>query len=154
MRTSAPSHRELVLVEDDANDEWMSLTGISRSGVPCNVTVRRDGAEALEHLLSGTGPRPSLIVLDFKLPKFTGKEILARLRTNEATRLIPVVIFSGTYWGPELMDCYRIGANSCVVKPDDPSEYINRLSDVTRYWLTVNQDSEALSNLGERRGAE
>jgi two-component system response regulator len=144
---------ELVLVEDNADDEMMSLRGIANSGIPCHVTVRRDGAEAMEHLLNAHNPPPSLIVLDYKLPMLTGGEVLARLRDNEATRFTPVVIFSGTNGGSELTDCYRGGANSCVVKPDDPYEYVDRLAVVTRYWLAINHSSEMPSPSGMRMDA-
>lgn len=134
--------RELVLVEDSEDDEMMSLRGISTSGIPCRVTVRRDGADAIEHLLGSTDPPPSLVLLDYKLPKFNGLEVLTRLRGNEKTRLVPIVIFSGSNQGSELADCYRVGANSCVAKPSDPREYVERLASVTQYWLTLNQSAE------------
>ncbi len=130
---------ELVLVEDTLEDELMSLRGISRSGIPCQITVRRDGAEAIELLFSTKSAPPDLVVLDFKLPKFSGLEILTQMRENPATRFVPVVIVSGTNSGKTLRECYRVGANSCVTKPVDMSEYVEHLAHVTRYWLTVNQ---------------
>lgn len=132
---------ELVLVEDSYDDEIMSLRGITESGIPCRVTVRRDGDEALAHLLGNQSPLPALIVLDYKLPKHDGLEILTLLRRNPATRYIPVVIVSGTNTGDALTECYRVGANSCVAKPDDPKEYVNLIASITRYWLIVNQAS-------------
>jgi two-component system, response regulator len=132
---------ELVLVEDSKDDEELSLRGIARSGLQCHVTVRRDGQEAIEYLLGRLDPPPSVVVLDYKLPKLTGRDVLERLRGNEATRLTPVVIFSGTTVGDDLIGCYKVGANSCVVKPDDPTDYVDRLASVTRYWLAINQDS-------------
>jgi len=120
----------------------MSLRGISNSGIPCRVTVRRDGAEALEHLLAAHDPLPTLILLDYNLPKLNGLEVLTRLRGNDMTRLIPVVIVSGSNGGRELTECYRVGANSCVTKPADPKEYVERLALIAHYWLTVNQGSQ------------
>jgi two-component system response regulator len=136
---------ELVLVEDSKDDELMSLRGLSKSGIPCHVTVRRTGAEALEHLLDSIDPPPSLILLDYRLPKFNGLEVLTRLRGNERTRLVPVVIFSGSNGGSELAECYRVGANSCVSKPSDPNEYVERLASIAQYWLAVNQSAEHAS---------
>lgn len=132
---------ELVLVEDSEDDEAMSLRGITKSGIPCHVTVRRDGAQALEHLFDPSVKLPSLVLLDYRLPKLTGVEILALLRGNERTRLVPVVIFSGTNFGRALEECYRYGANSCVAKPTDPGAYVDQLARVTQYWLAVNQNS-------------
>ena len=131
---------ELVLVEDSPDDELLSLRAIARCGVMCKVTVRRDGAEALEHLL-GAGCPPALIVLDYQLPRYSGREILEKLRASERARFIPIVIFSGTNRGEALTDCYRAGANSCVVKPNDVKEYVSKLTSVAHYWLTVNQPS-------------
>jgi two-component system, response regulator len=127
---------ELVLVEDNCDDEFLSRRAIANSGVACQVIVQRDGAEAVEHLLSDRAP-PALIVLDYDLPKLNGREILVRLRASELTRFIPVVIFSGIA-GQRLTDCYREGANSCVVKPVDVKEYMERIEWMTRYWLGVN----------------
>ncbi|HVL39210.1 MAG TPA: response regulator [Fimbriimonadaceae bacterium] len=132
---------ELVLVEDNETDEILSLRGIAKSGVECSVTVRRDGFEALDYLLDERLPPPKLIVLDYRLPKMTGLEILTALRQCAKTQLTPVVILSGTNQGDELRECYKLGANSCVAKPIDASEYIARVASITRYWLLVNQPS-------------
>jgi CheY-like chemotaxis protein len=135
---SGPRLPELVLVEDNEYDEFMSLRAISDSGVVCNVTVLRNGQEALEHLLHPETSEPSLIVLDYELPKMTGFEVLTRLRNNEKTRFVPVVMFSGSEADTVLAQCYRGGANSCVAKPSDAKEYMDRLSQIARYWLKVN----------------
>lgn len=134
---------EVVLVEDSLDDEQLSLRGIVNSGIPCKVTVQRDGAAALDDLLGAKGRLPALIVLDYQLPKYNGLEVLKRLRSSEGASIVPVVIFSGSEAGKELSDCYRVGANSCVKKPDDPQEYVDRLGLVTRYWLTVNHGAVA-----------
>lgn len=81
----------------------------------------------------------------FDLPGLNGREILAQLRINEATRSIPVVIFSGSNAASDLAECYRCGANSWVVKPDDPTEYVDRLATIAHYWLAVNHGSDALT---------
>lgn len=131
----------LLLVEDSPDDEVMSLRGIANAGIACDVTVRRDGEGAIDLLLGPIDPAPTLIVLDYSLPRLSGLDVLTRLRSNEKTRLIPVVIFSGTNSGTALNECYRSGANSCVQKPDDPREYVDRLARVAHYWLSVNQPS-------------
>lgn len=82
MGTNGAPLPELVLVEDDPNDEMLSLRRISQSGIPCRVTVPRDGADPIAHLLEANDPPPSLIVLDYKLPSFTGYELLVRLRAG------------------------------------------------------------------------
>ncbi len=132
-------------MEDNSDDEYLSLQGISRSGVSCNVTVLRNGEEALEHLLRADHPAPTLIVLDYQLPRLSGFEILTRLRSNDKTRFTPVVIFSGYDAETALAECYRGGANSCVAKPVDPNEYIDRLAGIASYWLRVNQQFGQIS---------
>jgi two-component system response regulator len=130
----------LFLVEDTSDDEAMSLRGISKSGVACDVTVGRDGAEALEILLGSGTAVPELIVLDFRLPKMNGLEVLRVLRKAERTRVVPIVILSGTNSSAELKECYLSGANSCVEKPSDTDLYIERVGLIVKYWLTVNQE--------------
>jgi two-component system response regulator len=141
---------ELTLVEDNRYDEELTITGIRKSGVPCNVTIRRDGAEALEYLL-GAPLAPSLILLDYKLPKMNGLEVLTQLKLVDRTRFVPVVIFSGTNVGDAIKNCYLIGANSCVTKPDNATEYVGLVRWITHYWLNVNRGSEDVSGLLSRR---
>lgn len=126
---------ELLLVEDTSSDEIMSLRGIKRSGVACNVTVKRDGEEALRHLLCDETPLPSLVLLDYKLPKFNGLEVLTKLRKDSRTIALPIVMFCDASMGSAVKDCYEAGANGCVTKPYDLAQYIDRLALVTRYWL-------------------
>jgi len=141
---------ELVIVEDNAEDEILTLAGIRKSGVACNITVRRDGQEAVDHLLGLTEP-PALVLLDFKLPKLNGLEVLTQIKLQERTRSVPVVIFSGTNVGSAIRDCYRIGANSCVTKPDDANDYVGLLTWITHYWLSVNRGPDDHSRLLSRR---
>lgn len=124
---------ELVLVECSSNGESTWLAGIQDLRIPCIVTLRRDGASALEHLLDADEPPPKLIVLEYKLPRLSGIEILARLRLSDRTRFVPVVMLVGD--GNEVTECYRCGANSCMTRPDDPQEYAERLA-----WIALLAD--------------
>lgn len=133
-----PGLPELVLIEDSMDDEFLSLRGINNSGIECNVTVRRHGKGAFDLLQSNFTPVPSLIVLDFNLPDLSGLEVLREVRRIERLQCVPVVILSGRSVGRELMDCYRSGANSCVVKPFDAKEYVDHVALIVCYWLTVN----------------
>jgi two-component system response regulator len=140
---------EVLLVEDTFDDELMSLRGIRGSGAPCHVTVRRDGLEAIEYLLAPPAPLPSLVVLDYRLPKRSGLEVLNSLRSVDATRAIPVVMFTSTDDDATVSACYRAGANSFVAKPSDPKKYVQRVAQFTNHWLLANPapdcDSLALS---------
>lgn len=128
----------VVLVEDTPNDELMSMRGIRKSGVICEVSVQRHGAEALEYLLDGAHPVPDLVVLDYQLPAISGLEILKCLRANDRTRLVPVVMLSGNTRRKSVAECYHHGANSCVSKPLDSTRYLEHVGLIVRYWLTVN----------------
>jgi two-component system response regulator len=130
----------LVLVEDNQDDEVLSLKAISASGVSCNVEVIRDGGDALQILLSPEGPTPSLIVLDFHLPCRNGLEILRELRKHEKTRQLPIVMLSELESDKEVMSCLEEGANSCVRKPLDAQAYIDQVALTVRYWLTVHKN--------------
>lgn len=129
---------EVLLVEDNADDELLALRAISKAGIACNVTVRRDGAQAIDRLLGETSP-PHLVILDYNLPRFNGLEVLKCLRGHSKTTHVPVVMFSGTNNGDDLVECYLHGANSCVAKPNDPKAYVECLSWITHYWLQLNQ---------------
>jgi two-component system response regulator len=139
VRVTNPS---LLLVEDNSDDESLSLAAISSSGVPCDVHVIRHGGDAVKSLITASGPVPDLIVLDFHLPGFNGLEILRELRKQERTRYVPVVMLSALESDTDISDCLVEGANSCVKKPMDPELYIDHVALIIRYWLTVDQRPE------------
>jgi CheY-like chemotaxis protein len=136
MGTEAP--RVLVLVEDSADDELLSMCGIDHSGVSCEVKVIRHCGEAVLYLLDPTVAPPNLILMDFRLPGLNGVEVLRELRRQERTKRIPVVILSSANADDQLAECYDVGANSCVSKPLDPRLYLERVGMIIRYWLEVN----------------
>ena len=135
----------ILLVEDDPEDEVFTLRAV-RKHVTQAVVVARDGAEALDFLF-GTGDyegrdlsiSPSLVLLDLKLPKSNGFEVLRCVRGNTRTRCVPVVIFSSSTEENDILDSYRLGANSYVYKPDDYDDFCNTLNQVTTYWLSLNK---------------
>lgn len=139
----------LFLVEDNLDDESLSLKAITSSGVPCDVHVIRHGGEAVKSLISELGPVPDLIVLDFHLPGFNGLEILRELRKQERTRYVPVVMLSALESDGEVSDCLVEGANSCVKKPMDPGKYVEHVALIVRYWLTVDRRPEKSNHLSE-----
>ena len=127
----------LFLVEDNFDDETLSLRAIAESGIPCDVEVFRHGGKALGRLAALGALKPKLIILDFHLPGLNGLEILRALRDNETTRHIPVVILSDLGSSGEMADCLEQGAVSCVQKPGDPKVYKDHVALIVRYWLTV-----------------
>ena len=132
----------VLLAEDSVDDADLSVRAIEKCGVPCDINVARTGSEVLTFLLADKGPPPSLIVLDFHLPGFDWLEILRELRKHERTRHQPIVMLSSLVTNDQIADCLSEGARSCVVKPSDPHIYVEKVSLIVRYWLTVDSRPE------------
>lgn len=138
-------NKTILLVEDNPDDEALTLRAVRRN-MPYGILVARDGAEALD-VLFGTGRHagrepgqaPLLVLLDLKLPKVNGLEVLRRLRDDARTRPIPVIVFTSSTEEQDILDSYRLGANSYVRKPVDYSQFCDDLKQVMHYWLNVNQ---------------
>jgi CheY-like chemotaxis protein len=130
----------LLLVEDNEDDEALSLRAVKKSGVPCEVVVLRTGAAAMGSMVVPNSPIPELIILDFHLPHYTGIEILRELRKHKRFRDVPIVMFSSLQDDSEFAQCLREGANSIVQKPDEPSVYVEKVALMVRYWLTVHRN--------------
>lgn len=141
MSTTKP----ILLVEDNPDDELLTLRALKKNNVQNEVVVARDGPEALAYLLGsdepGTPPpiRPAMILLDLKLPKIDGIEVLRRLRANPATRLIPVVILTSSREEQDLIAGYELGANSYIRKPVDFVQFIEAVRNLGLYWLVLNE---------------
>jgi two-component system, response regulator len=135
----------MLLVENDRGDAELALRALRRTNVTAHVDVVYDGEAALEFMLgsepSGTsrGEPPSVIVLDLKLPKVDGLEVLERLKRDARTTGIPIVVLSSSREDRDIADSYRRGANSYVVKPIDPDEYEQAVARLAHYWLMLNQ---------------
>ena len=129
----------VLLVEDDPSDERLALRALSRCGVPCSVHVARDGVEAIEYLESPETAVPKLVLLDLKLPKANGFEVLKKIRENARVSRIAVVCFSSSAESADVCDCFGLGANSFVRKPIDYHEYMECIARLTEYWLLINK---------------
>lgn len=130
--------RVILLVEDNPDDEALAIRALRKNEIKSKVEVARDGAEALARLFE-EGLSPSLILLDLKLPKLDGFEVLRRIRENERTRLIPVVILTTSKQDRDLVDGYSLGANSYIRKPIDFKEFTEVVRQLGQYWLSTNQ---------------
>ena len=136
----------LLLVEDNADDELLTIRALKKSSCNIKVEVVRDGAEALDFLFC-TGPyvhrdkehKPELILLDLKLPKVDGIGVLNRLKQNEQTATIPVVILTTSSEQKDIASSYKCGANSFIRKPVDFEEFISTINKIGEYWLSLNQ---------------
>jgi len=138
--------KTILLVEDNPDDEALTIRALSKSGVASEITVVHDGAEALEYLFATGSYRdrektdlPRIIVLDLKLPKIDGLEVLRQLRDDEGTKLVPVVVLTSSIEERDLAEAYRLGANSYVRKPVDFVEFSDAVRQLGEYWLRVNE---------------
>ena len=142
----------ILLVEDNPDDVDLTLRAFRRNNILNKVIVARDGAEALDYL-TGTGmyegrnikELPVVTLLDLKLPKIDGLEVLRRIRENEITRLLPVVILTSSIEEQDLIDGYKLGANSYIRKPVDFNEFIEAIKLLGLYWLIWNKPAPARS---------
>jgi two-component system, response regulator len=136
----------ILLIEDNPDDEVLTLRALQRNNIKNDVVVVRDGAEALDYLF-GTGSyagrdltvMPQVTLLDLKLPKVDGLEVLRQLRANELTHLLPVVILTSSNEEQDRVNGYGLGANSYVRKPIDFSQFIEAVRQLGLYWLLLNE---------------
>jgi|SRR5213593_3787539 len=129
---------DILLVEDNPNDAELTQRAFRKSELGVRVAIVRDGAEALEYLFSNR-PRPKVVLLDLKLPKIDGVEVLRRIRSNDRTRTIPVVVLTSSQEERDIAECYKLGANSYVVKPVEFDRFYRTVSDLGTYWLVLNK---------------
>jgi two-component system, response regulator len=138
--------KTILLVEDNADDVALTLRALKKNDIASKVVVARDGLEALD-LLFGSEANPGhqgsilpvLVLLDLKLPRISGIEVLQRLRDNERTKFVPVVILTTSREEQDLIDSYRFGANSYIRKPVDFDKFVEAVKQLGLYWLALNE---------------
>ena len=136
---------EILLVEDNPNDEELTLHALKRHNLANHVHVVRDGAEALDFMFCAgayaarTFGNPNVILLDLKLPKVNGVEVLRSLRSDPRTAHVPVVILTSSREERDVIDTYKLGANSYIAKPVDWEQFSEAVHQVGMYWLLLNQ---------------
>lgn len=134
--------RSILLVEDNPDDEALTLRALRRNNIVNKVTVVRDGAEALEYLFADDRADiglPGLILLDLKLPKIDGLEVLRRIRADERTQIIPVVILTSSKLEDDVLAGYRHGANAYVRKPVKFADFSEAINAIGVFWLLLNE---------------
>ena len=129
---------EILLVEDNPNDAELTLRALRQRNLANQVFVCRDGAEAMEFFENGASPVPKVILLDLKLPKVDGLEVLQHLKRNPRTKSIPIVVLTSSREEPDIEKAYELGANSYIVKPVDFDAFARAVADVGLYWLLLN----------------
>ncbi len=135
---------DILLVEDDPGDAEMTIRTLRKHNLANRLVHVKDGAEALEFLFpSGQEgspcPRPKVVLLDLKLPKVSGIEVLRRIKANPLSRTIPVVVLTSSQEQPDLEECYRLGVNSYVVKPVDFAQFDKAVEELGLFWLLINR---------------
>jgi two-component system response regulator len=135
----------ILLVEDNPNDEQLTLRAFRKLDVSSDFVVARDGAEAMEYLegtgryASGARPLPALVLLDLKLPRVDGLEVLRRIRAGHRTRHVPVVVFTGSSQGEDRARSYAFGATAYVHKPVDFNEFVEAANALWKVWKLLNE---------------
>ena len=142
-----PTTKVILLVEDNPDDEALTLRALTRNGIRHQVQVARDGVEALDYLFGrgehqdrDTSRLPTVTLLDLKLPRVDGLEVLRQIRANERTRLLPVVILTSSREEQDLVEGYSLGVNSYIRKPVDFAQFTEAVRQLGAYWLTLNED--------------
>lgn len=137
---------EILLIEDNMDDAEMTIHALRKKNLANRLIHLKDGEEALDFLF-GTGNytgrdinvKPKLILLDLKMPKVDGMEVLKKVKSNSMTKTIPVVVLTSSKEDPDLKKCYELGANSYIVKPVEFESFVNAVSELGLYWMLLNQ---------------
>ena len=140
------NNKQILLVEDNPDDVKLTLRALERSRIANEVVVVQDGVEAIEYL-SGTGKfsgrnsdvLPQVVLLDLKMPRMDGLEFLQRIRAEEKTRLLPVVVLTTSSEDRDRVESYKLGANSYVRKPVDFNQFADAVQNLGLYWLVLNE---------------
>ena len=137
---------ELLVVEDNDQDLELALRALKKAGISNRIEVARDGVEALDCILNENSQqnpaihnKPRLVLLDLKLPKISGLEVLERIKSDPRTRQIPVVVLTSSNQDRDIERCYELGANSYIVKPVDFERFAAAVRELGMYWLLLNQ---------------
>jgi two-component system response regulator len=146
------AEKYILLVEDNPDDEALSVRALKKNGVLNEVVVAHDGVEAIEFLF-GTGAHagrdvhalPAVVLLDLKLPRLDGIEVLRQIRANPRTRVLPVVILTSSIEETDLSTCYGLGSNSYLRKPVDFDQFMEAVRQIGLYWLAARGESPFFS---------
>lgn len=135
----------ILIVEDDPNDVELTLTALGEYNLANEVVITRDGEEALDYLYCRgnfkmrTGENPAVILLDLKLPKVNGLEVLQQIKSDEKLKMIPVVVLTSSREEKDMVASYKLGVNAYVVKPVDFHEFVNAIKELGMFWAVINE---------------
>jgi DNA-binding response OmpR family regulator len=135
----ATSSRTILLVEDDPDHELLTIRALKKANIVNDIYVARDGSEAIDTLLGPNSLRPQVILLDLKLPKIDGLEVLRRIRESESTRMLPVVVLTSSDEESDVIRSYQLGVNSYIRKPVNFTDFAEATRQLGMYWLVLNE---------------
>lgn len=141
-------HPVILLVEDNRDDELLTVRALQASRIRNRLVVARDGVEAIERLADPRTPLPQLVLLDLKLPRVDGFEVLRRIRGEDRTRLLPVVVLTASDETSDIRRSYELGANSYIRKPVDFNQFVRAVRELGMYWLIINQPPPVRDGVG------
>ncbi len=137
---------EILIVEDNPNDAEMAMRALKKNNLANNVLVVEDGEEALDFIFCRgqyatrtANKRPKIILLDLKLPKINGLEVLREIKSNPKTKIIPIIVLTSSQEETDIVESYQLGVNSYIVKPVDFDKFVDAVKDIGLYWLLINQ---------------
>lgn len=140
---------EILLIEDSSSDAKLTIRALQKGNISNNITHLSDGAEALDFIFAkgkyserDVLNKPKIILLDLKMPKVSGIEVLREIKADERTRMIPVIIMTSSKEDSDITTCYKLGVNSYVVKPVGFDNFSKAVVDIGMYWMVVNQESK------------
>jgi len=139
MKVMADAVRLILLVEDDPDHELLTIRALKKSNIANEVRVARDGEEAIHLLFGPDNIRPQVILLDLKLPKVDGLEVLRRIRESETTRMLPVVVLTSSDEERDVVRSYQLGVNSYIRKPVNFNDFAEATRQLGMYWLVLNE---------------
>ena len=137
--------KRILLVEDDPKDVELTLTGLAEYNLANEVVVAHDGEEALDYLYrrsayeNRSNGNPAVVLLDLKLPKINGFEVLEKIRADESLKLLPVVVLTSSHEERDLVASYKLGVNAYVVKPVDFHQFVNAVKELGVFWAVINE---------------
>lgn len=135
-------HKIILLVEDNADDEELTLRAFRKNNIRNEVRVARDGQEAIDYFFAegaSANPVPAMVLLDLKLPKVDGLEVLRRIRSDQRTCILPIIILTSSKEEQDIVSGYRLGANSYIRKPVDFNNFSEAIRQLGLYWLVLNE---------------
>jgi two-component system, response regulator len=134
---------EILLVEDSQDDAELTMRAIIKNKIANRIELARDGVEAIAYL-EGHATLPRLVLLDLKLPRMNGLDVLRAIRENPRTRILPVVILTSSREEPDIATAYQLGVNSYIVKPVEFESFVKAVTDAGLYWLILNEPPNGL----------